>query len=107
MKVESGIIQPKCVVDKVGEMAHISLFTNKNEVEKEGDPIYEYDYYFLEVPYRENIEVDVEINFDKWLEMAIGKENEANIPKPLLEELQLEYIIELDYRLSLIEMGLM
>lgn len=107
MKAESGIMQPKFVVDKVGDMAHISLFVNKREVEKEGEIIYEYDYYFLEIPYRENIEVDVEINYDKWLEMAMNKENETHILKPTLEELQLEYMVDLDYRLSLMEMGLM
>lgn len=87
MKAESGIRPKLFNVDKVGENAVISLFNNIREVETREDEvgiIYEYDYYSVEVPYRDGLELDVEYNFEKWLNLAISKE--GLLPTPDLEE---------------------
>ena len=87
MKAESGIKPQLFNVDKVGENAVISLFNNIREVETQEDEvgiIYEYDYYSIEVPYRDGLDLDVEYNFEKWLSLAITKE--GLLPTPDLEE---------------------
>lgn len=87
MKAESGIKPKLFNVDKVGENAVISLFDNVREVETQEDEvgvIFEYDYYAVEVPYRDGLDLDVEYNFEKWLELAMKKEN--ILPKVDLEE---------------------
>ena len=68
MKAESGTRPQLFNVDKVGENAIISLFNNIREVETHEDEVgivYEYDYYSVEVPYRDGLELDVEYNFEK------------------------------------------
>lgn len=87
MKAESGIKPKLFNFDKVGENAVISLFDNVKEVETQEDEvgiIFEYDYYSVEVPYRDGLELDVEYNFEKWLSLAIAKER--LLPTPDLEE---------------------
>ena len=77
MKAESGIRPQLFNVDKVGENAVISLFNNIREVATQEDEvgiIFEYDYYSIEIPYRDGLELDVEYNFEKWLSLAIAKE---------------------------------
>lgn len=76
MKAESGIRPKLFAVDKVGDTAIISLFDNIREVETQEDEvgvIFEYDYYAIEVPFREGLDLDVEYNFSKWLELAKTK----------------------------------
>lgn len=78
MKAESGIKPKLFNVDKVGENAVISLFDNVREVETQEDEvgfIFEYDYYAVEVPYREGLDLDVEYNYEKWLGFAKSKDN--------------------------------
>lgn len=87
MKAESGIKPRLFEVDKVGDKAIISLFNNIREVETQEDEvgiIYEYDYYSVEVPHRDGLELDVEYNYEKWLNLAIAKE--GLLPTPNLEE---------------------
>lgn len=87
MKAESGIKPKLFNVDKVGENAVISLFDNVREVETQEDEvgiIYEYDYYSVEVPYRDGLELDVKCNYEKWLNLAVSKER--LLPGPDLEE---------------------
>ena len=87
MKAKSGIKPRLFEVDKVGDKAIISLFNNIREVETQEDEVgimYEYDYYSVEVPYREGLELDVEHNFEKWLNLAMSKER--LLPTPDLEE---------------------
>lgn len=87
MKAESGIRPQLFNVDKVGENAVISLFNNVRDVETQEDEvgiIYEYDYYSVEVPYRDGLELDVEYNYEKWLSLAVAKER--LLPTPDLEE---------------------
>ena len=87
MKAKSGIKPRLFEVDKVGDKAIISLFNNVREVETQEDEvgiIFEYDYYSIEVPFREGLELDVEHNFDKWLQMA--RKKEGLLPTPDLEE---------------------
>lgn len=87
MKAESGIRPQLFNVDKVGENAIISLFNNIREVDTQEDEVgtvYEYDYYSVEVPYRDGLELDVEYNYEKWLSLAIVKE--GLLPAPDLEE---------------------
>lgn len=87
MKAKSGIKPRLFEVDKVGDKAIISLFNNVREVETQEDEvgiIFEYDYYSIEVPYREGLKLDVEYNYDKWLNLAISKE--GSLPKPDFEE---------------------
>lgn len=71
MKAESTIRPNMYNVDKVGDLAIISLFNNIRETEnQEGEIVFEYDYYSLEVLYREGLESDIEYNYDKWLDLA-------------------------------------
>ena len=35
---------------------------------------YEYDQYRIEIPYRDTLNADIEVNFDKWLKFAKDKE---------------------------------
>ena len=87
MRAESGIKPRLFEVDRVGDIAIISLFNNVREVETQEDEvgiIYEYDYYSIEVPYREGLELDVEHNYEKWLDMA--KKKEGIVPIANLEE---------------------
>lgn len=87
MKAESGTRPNLFTIDKVGDTAIISLFDNVREVETQEDEvgiIFEYDYYSVEVPFREGLDLDVEYNFDKWLEFA--REKEGFLPKITLEE---------------------
>lgn len=87
MKAESGIRPNLFTIDKAGDTAIISLFDNVREVETQEDEvgiIFEYDYYSIEVPFREGLELDVEHNYEKWLDMAIAKE--GILPTPDLEE---------------------
>lgn len=87
MKAESGIKPHMFNVDKVGGNAVISLFNNVREMETQEDEtgtIFEYDYYSVEVPYREGLELDVEHNYSKWLDLAISRE--IKIPQVELEE---------------------
>lgn len=87
MKAESGTRPQLFNVDKVGENAIISLFSNIREVDTQEDEvgiIYEYDYYSVEVPYRDGLDLDVEYNFEKWLGLAVAKE--GLLPAPDLEE---------------------
>lgn len=87
MKAES-VIKPNLFnVDKVGDVAVISLFNNIREVETHEDEvgiIFEYDYYSIEVPFRDGLELDIEFNYEKWLNLA--KEKENILPTPDLEE---------------------
>ena len=74
MKAESGTRPQLFNVDKVGENAIISLFSNIREVDTQEDEvgiIYEYDYYSVEVPYRDGLDLDVEYNFEKWLGLEL------------------------------------
>lgn len=82
MKAESGTKPSLFEVDKVGEMAHISLFDNIREMEEEGERVFKYDYYFLELPFRDSLKADVEINYDKWVELAREKENKQSKYEP-------------------------
>lgn len=87
MRAESGIKPRLFEVDRVGDIAIISLFNNVREVETQEDEagiIFEYDYYSIEVPFREGLELDVEHNYEKWLDMA--KKKEGIVPAANLEE---------------------
>ena len=87
MRAESGIKPRLFEVDRVGDIAIISLFNNVREVETQEDEvgiIFEYDYYSIEVPFREGLELDVEHNYEKWLDMA--KKKEGIVPTANLEE---------------------
>lgn len=87
MRAESGIKPRLFEVDRVGDIAIISLFNNVREVETQEDEvgiIFEYDYYSIEAPFREGLELDVEHNYEKWLDMA--KKKEGIVPAANLEE---------------------
>lgn len=76
MKAESGVRPNRFSIDKVGDAAIVSLFDNIEEVEpkEEEEAVYKYDYYSVEVPYRDDLEAEVEESYEEWLEMAKGKD---------------------------------
>ena len=87
MKAESGIRPNLFTVDKIGDKAYISLFDNVREVESQEDEVgmvFEYDYYSVEIPFRDGLELDIDYNYTKWIEIA--REREGLLPKITLEE---------------------
>lgn len=82
MKAEGEIKPQNICIDKIGDVANISLFDNINEVKKEEGNIFEYDYYLLKVPYRDDLNTDVTNNFKAWLEIAKKNEVESIIEAP-------------------------
>lgn len=83
---------------------YADVFMRRNErveVDEEGNKRYVAEEIYFQIEQSVTKEI-IEQNFDfMWNDVENIK------PKLTLEELQLEYIIDLDYRLSLIEMGLM
>ena len=76
MKSESNIKPLAYSVEKCGDIAEIVLTENIIETERDGETIFAYDEYRINVPYRENLAVSVESDFEKWLAMAKAQECE-------------------------------
>lgn len=80
MRAES-VVKPRLFeVDRVGDTAVVSLFDNIREgvtQEDEVGIVFEYDYYSIEIPFREGLESDVEYNYDKWLSIAMNETNKV------------------------------
>lgn len=74
MKAESTIKPNKVVVDKIGDKAIINLFDNiLNTVNSDGNEVYEYDHYTMEIPHRPNLFEIVSSDFDGWVQEAKQK----------------------------------
>ena len=57
--------------------AAVLFVENVEEVIPSEDKTYEYDLYRIEVPYRDTLNTDIEVNYDKWLKFAKDKEYDA------------------------------
>ena len=85
MKAESTIrpaLQFEIEVNK--ETSTVKFYTNIKEIketteEEEITTKYTYEEYLIEVPSRENLESNIQENYDEWLQLAIDKESE---PRP-------------------------
>lgn len=79
MKHKSNTKQEKVYVDKIGELAFITLLDNEEIKQRfdEGLEIeideYEYDIYNLEIPYQDNLKELIENDFEKWVAKAKNK----------------------------------
>lgn len=54
--------------------AAVLFFENVEEVVPSEERTYEYDQYRVEVPYRDTLNADIEVNYERWLQFAKGKE---------------------------------
>ena len=80
MKAYTDTKPTKVHIDKIGDIAHVSLSTNITKVENE----YEYDYYLIKVPLRDDLKQDILDNFELWVARAKQLENKQQ--EPTLEE---------------------
>ena len=89
MKAESAVRPRDYNVDKVGDLAHISIFDNIKKVTKIVDEtkqeVYEYDYLVIKIPFRKGLDQEIKLNFNDWLELAREKENNQPEPDELKE----------------------
>lgn len=76
MRTESNIKPSAFSVEKCGDIAEIVLFENIEEKEHDGEMVFAYDEYCINVPYRENLQSSIEQNLDAWREKAIEDEKE-------------------------------
>lgn len=81
-------------IENNGKTSIVKLYTNIQKVEdtaeEEDTTKYIYDEYLIEVPSRANLEVNVQENYDEWLELAIKKENQPKPETPKEKMLRLE-----------------
>jgi hypothetical protein len=54
--------------------ASVLFVENVEEVIPSEEKTYEYDQYRIEIPYRDTLNADIEVNFDKWLKFSKDKE---------------------------------
>lgn len=54
--------------------ASVLFVENVEEVIPSEEKTYEYDQYRIEIPYRDTLNADIEVNYDKWLKFAKDKE---------------------------------
>lgn len=54
--------------------AAVLFFENVEEVVPSEERTYEYDQYRVEVPYRDTLNADIEVNYERWLQFAKDKE---------------------------------
>jgi ubiquinone/menaquinone biosynthesis C-methylase UbiE len=113
MKAESNVMPRPFEVDQIGDLAHISFFSEPVLLDDpEEGPYYSYDYYKVVMPYRNGIESEIESNYQEWVDYAKSIEN---LPKPetgkekiarmeVENNLLLEYVLDVDYRLILQEL---
>ena len=89
MKAESAVRPKDYNVDKVGGLAHISIFDNIKKVtkivEQTKREVYEYDYLVIKIPFRKGLDQEIKLNFNDWLELAREKENNQPEPDELKE----------------------
>lgn len=78
MKALSDTVPIPIIIDKVGDIAHVSL--TENVVETEDG--FEHDYYLIKVKHRDSLMEDIESNIELWLNRA----KQANVQKPTIEE---------------------
>ncbi len=109
MKVRSSIRPNKFHIRKT-ELGNSYVKLRRNIQEKEVeygesiDIVYEYDEVEVVVVNRANLAEYITEHFDKLFEIGLKMEDEMS--EPTMEEVQLEYNVDLDYRLSMIEMRL-
>ena len=84
MKAYKDTKPTKVHIDEIGNIAHVSLSTNVKEVEIEDKTQFEYDYYLIKVPLRDNLKQDILDNFELWVTRASELENKRQ--EPTLEE---------------------
>lgn len=70
MKAYSETKPSKVNIDKIGDWAHVSLFSNIKEVTTEDGVVIEYDYQSIKVLHREGLLDDINSNFELWVAKA-------------------------------------
>ena len=95
MKSESNIKPSAFSVEKCGDIAEIVLFENIEEKEHDGETVFVYDEYRINVPYRETLAASVEANFDGW--MSAAKAHAYNSAAAKVREKRNKLIAETDY----------
>ena len=95
MKAYKDTKPTKVHIDEIGNIAHVSLSTNVKKVENE----FEYDYYLIKVPLRDNLKQDILDNFELWATRASELENKRQEPT-LEERLEALEMMELERMLN-------
>lgn len=105
MKAESNIMPQKAfVVDRIGEQAYITFFTDVQpfEIRRENEIVTEFKYnsYTMTVSYRNDIETVIENSLQLWLDTAKKNELKNSAIEPtdkerleVLEQAMLEIIL--------------
>ena len=69
MKQKSNTRPNEIEIDIIGELAHVSIFDNIEEIE-DG---YEYDYYLVKVIYQDDLETIILNDIEAWIDFAKEK----------------------------------
>lgn len=79
MKAESNIKPNKIEIENISkERCDIVIISNIAEIVEDEKVKYSYDIYRINVCYNEDIKNNLEKNYDKYLDIAINRENKKN-----------------------------
>ncbi|MDD3288431.1 MAG: hypothetical protein PHX43_05430 [Alphaproteobacteria bacterium] len=104
MKVKSAIIPSEFKIDIIDEIAFVRF--SENIVEKKIDDLitYEYDEYLFKCRNTHNLVDRIKKDYGAWLMKA--KRSQNTPPAKDMTLRYLDYLVDLDYRLTMQELGL-
>ena len=105
MRAESDVMPSlSFTIDKRGELADVTFFENVQEVQTEEGAVFEYDTHTLTVPYHNDLDSAISLDYNVWL--AAAKDNEIDkVAPPTIDE-RLESVEEAVADLTIQSFGL-
>ena len=73
MKAKSNTKPNEIEVDIIGDLAHVSIFDNIEEVETEDGTEFEYNHYLIKITYQDDLETIILNDIEAWIDFAKEK----------------------------------